>query len=110
MDVNVEAEKQAILKDYRQLLRLATPRMKKGDDKRIRHAFELAVDAHKHMRRKSGEPYIHHPLAVAKIVSGDMGLGHYFGYLRFIARYGGRYRTHLRRCKKRIRKYCRQNY
>jgi guanosine-3',5'-bis(diphosphate) 3'-pyrophosphohydrolase len=75
MDVNVEAEKQAILKDYRQLLRLATPRMKKGDDKRIRHAFELAVDAHKHMRRKSGEPYIHHPLAVAKIVSGDMGLG-----------------------------------
>jgi len=75
MEVNVEAEKQAILKDYRQLLRLAQTRMKKGDDKRIRHAFELAVDAHKHMRRKSGEPYIHHPLAVAKIVAGDMGLG-----------------------------------
>ncbi len=75
MEVDIEAEKQAILKDYRQLLRLAQPRMKKGDDKRIRHAFELAVDAHKHMRRKSGEPYIHHPLAVAKIVAGDMGLG-----------------------------------
>lgn len=75
MEVNVEAEKQAILKDYRQLLRLARPRMSKGDDKRIRHAFEMAVDAHKHMRRKSGEPYIHHPLAVAKIVAGDMGLG-----------------------------------
>lgn len=75
MEVNVEAEKQAILKDYRQLLRLARPFMHKGDDKRIRHAFELAVDAHKHMRRKSGEPYIHHPLAVAKIVAGDMGLG-----------------------------------
>ncbi len=75
MEVNVEAEKKAILKDYRQLLRLAQPRMKKGDDKRIRHAFEMAVDAHKHMRRKSGEPYIHHPIAVAKIVSGDMGLG-----------------------------------
>ncbi len=75
MEINVEAEKQAILKDYRQLLRLARPRMHKGDDKRIRHAFELAVDAHKHMRRKSGEPYIHHPLAVAKIVAGDMGLG-----------------------------------
>lgn len=75
MEVNVEAEKQAILKDYRQLLRLAQPRMKKGDDKRIRHAFEMALDAHKHMRRKSGEPYIHHPIAVAKIVSGDMGLG-----------------------------------
>ncbi|MEZ5053179.1 MAG: bifunctional (p)ppGpp synthetase/guanosine-3',5'-bis(diphosphate) 3'-pyrophosphohydrolase [Chitinophagales bacterium] len=75
MEINVEAEKKAILKDYRQLLRLAQPRMKKGDDKRIRHAFEMAVDAHKHMRRKSGEPYIHHPIAVAKIVSGDMGLG-----------------------------------
>lgn len=75
MEVDVEAEKQAILKDYRQLLRLARPRMKKGDDKRIRHAFEIAVDAHKQMRRKSGEPYIHHPIAVAKIVSGEMGLG-----------------------------------
>ena len=75
MEVNVEAEKQAILKDYRQLLRVARPKMKKGDDKRIRHAFEIALDAHKHMRRKSGEPYIHHPLAVAKIVAGDMGLG-----------------------------------
>lgn len=75
MEVNVEAEKLAILKDYRQLLRLAQTRMKKGDDKRIRHAFELAVDAHKNMRRKSGEPYVHHPLAVAKIVAGDMGLG-----------------------------------
>lgn len=75
MDINVEAEKQAILKDYRQLLRLARPRMNKGDDKRIRHAFEMALDAHKHMRRKSGEPYIHHPLAVAKIAAGDMGLG-----------------------------------
>lgn len=75
MEIDIAAEKQAILKDYRQLLRLANPRMKKGDDKRIRHAFELAVDAHKHMRRKSGEPYIHHPLAVAKIVAGDMGLG-----------------------------------
>ncbi|HQO30778.1 MAG TPA: RelA/SpoT family protein [Chitinophagales bacterium] len=75
MEINVEAEKQAILKDYRQLLRIARPRMHKGDDKRIRHAFELALDAHKHMRRKSGEPYIHHPLAVAKIAAGDMGLG-----------------------------------
>lgn len=75
METNVESEKQAILKDYRQLLRVARPYMQKGDDKRIRHAFELALDAHKHMRRKSGEPYIHHPLEVAKIVAGDMGLG-----------------------------------
>ncbi|MDB5225887.1 MAG: (p)ppGpp synthetase SpoT/RelA [Bacteroidota bacterium] len=75
METNVESEKHAILKDYRQLLRVARPYMEKGDDKRIRHAFELALDAHKHMRRKSGEPYIHHPLEVAKIVAGDMGLG-----------------------------------
>lgn len=75
IEVNEAAEKQAILKDYRQLLRLAQPRMEVGDDKRIRHAFEMAVEAHKHMRRKSGEPYIHHPIAVAKIVAEDMGLG-----------------------------------
>lgn len=75
MDINAAAEKQAILKDYRQLLRLAQPRMEVGDDKRIRHAFEMAVEAHKHMRRKSGEPYIHHPIAVAKIVAEDIGLG-----------------------------------
>ncbi|MCB0507729.1 MAG: bifunctional (p)ppGpp synthetase/guanosine-3',5'-bis(diphosphate) 3'-pyrophosphohydrolase [Chitinophagales bacterium] len=75
MEINVEEERKAILKDYRQLLRLIRPKLKKGDDKRIRHAFEMALDAHKNMRRKSGEPYIHHPLAVAKIVTGDMGLG-----------------------------------
>jgi len=68
-------EKQEIVKDYRQLLRLALPKMNKGDDKRIRHAFEVAVDAHKNQRRKSGEPYIHHPIAVAKIVAGEIGLG-----------------------------------
>ena len=56
-------------------MRLAQPRMEVGDDKRIRHAFEMAVEAHKNMRRKSGEPYIHHPIAVAKIVAEDMGLG-----------------------------------
>ena len=75
MEINAEQEKAAILKDYRQLLRLAQPRMQKGDNKRLRLAFEMAADAHRHMRRKSGEPYIHHPIAVAKIVSGDIGLG-----------------------------------
>lgn len=75
MEINVEEEKKAILKDYRQLLRVAQPRMEKGDNKRLRLAFEMATDAHRHMRRKSGEPYIHHPIAVAKIVSGDIGLG-----------------------------------
>ncbi len=49
--------------------------MKPGDDKRLRKAFEVAVEAHKHQRRKSGEPYIFHPLAVAKIVASEIGLG-----------------------------------
>jgi GTP pyrophosphokinase len=71
----LEMERREIIKDYRQLLRLVRPRMQKGDDKRVRHAFEIAVDAHRHQRRKSGEPYIHHPIAVAKIVCGEIGLG-----------------------------------
>ncbi|MCB9033898.1 MAG: bifunctional (p)ppGpp synthetase/guanosine-3',5'-bis(diphosphate) 3'-pyrophosphohydrolase [Chitinophagales bacterium] len=72
--IDEEKERKEIIKDYRQLLRLARPRMQKGDDKRIRHAFEMAVEAHKTQRRKSGEPYIHHPIAVAKIVAEDIGL------------------------------------
>lgn len=73
--IDEEKERKDILKEYRQLVRLATPRMKPGDDKRLRKAFEVAVDAHKHQRRKSGEPYIFHPLAVAKIVASEIGLG-----------------------------------
>lgn len=71
----LEKERKEILKDYRQLLRLVRPRMQEGDDVRLRHAFEVAVNAHREQRRKSGEPYIHHPIAVAKIVSGEIGLG-----------------------------------
>lgn len=70
-----EEEKKLILREYRALLRTLKQRIKKGDRKLIRRAFEIAVDAHKDMRRKSGEPYILHPLAVAKIVVGEIGLG-----------------------------------
>ncbi len=70
-----ELERKEILKDYKQLFRLLRPRMQAGDDKRVRRAFEMAVEAHRHQRRKSGEPYIHHPIAVAKITCGDIGLG-----------------------------------
>ena len=71
------AEEQAeIKKQYRALLRAAGKNVDKLEDKkRIRRAFDLAVDAHKEMRRKSGEPYIYHPIAVARIVSEEMGLG-----------------------------------
>jgi GTP pyrophosphokinase len=64
---------QIMLRSYRALLRLfrsAPP----ADKAQIRKAFEVARDAHHHMRRKSGEPYILHPLAVARIVAGEMGL------------------------------------
>lgn len=73
--VDEEQEKKIILREYRALLRALKQRIKKGDRKIIRRAFELAADAHKDMRRKSGEPYILHPLAVARIVVEEIGLG-----------------------------------
>ncbi|MBK9301698.1 MAG: bifunctional (p)ppGpp synthetase/guanosine-3',5'-bis(diphosphate) 3'-pyrophosphohydrolase [Bacteroidetes bacterium] len=70
-----EEEKKLILREYRSLLRALKLRLKKGDKKLVRRAFEIAADAHQHMRRKSGEPYILHPLAVAKIVVEEISLG-----------------------------------
>ena len=70
-----EEEKKEILRQYRGLLRVLKLKMKPGDKILIRTAFEMAVDAHKTMRRKSGEPYILHPLAVAKICVEEIGLG-----------------------------------
>ena len=72
---NDEEEKKLILREYRALLRALKLRIKKGDKRLIRRAFEISVDAHKDMRRKSGEPYILHPLAVARIVVEEIGLG-----------------------------------
>lgn len=72
---NEEEEKKLILREYRALLRALKHRIKKGDKQRLRRAFEISVDAHKDMRRKSGEPYILHPLAVARIVVEEIGLG-----------------------------------
>lgn len=74
--IQLDAEKKQILKEYRHLLRSLKPKIKNSSDKAdIRRAFEMAVEAHKTMRRKSGEPYIHHPLAVAQIVVDEIGLG-----------------------------------
>ncbi len=72
---NEEEEKKLILREYRALLRALKQRIKKGDKTLIRRAFEMAADAHMDMRRKSGEPYILHPLAVARIVVEEIGLG-----------------------------------
>jgi GTP pyrophosphokinase len=75
LTINAEAEKQQILKSYRALLRACRSNASKSDKKQIRLAFDMAMEAHKEMRRKSGEPYILHPLAVAQIVAEEIGLG-----------------------------------
>ena len=74
-NLNEEQEKKLILREYRSLLRSLKSRIKPGDRKLIRTAFEMAADAHKTMRRKSGEPYILHPLAVSRICVEEIGLG-----------------------------------
>src|SRR3984957_7131142 len=68
-------ERKEIVRQYRALLRALKMKLKKGDKELVRHAFEMAADAHKTMRRKSGEPYITHPLAVAMICVEEIGLG-----------------------------------
>jgi GTP diphosphokinase / guanosine-3',5'-bis(diphosphate) 3'-diphosphatase len=73
--LNEEQEKKEILRNYRALLRALRPKIKKGDKELVRRAFEMAADAHKTMRRKSGEPYIFHPMAVAMICVEEIGLG-----------------------------------
>lgn len=72
---DLEKEKKLILKEYKNLLRGLRNNMTTAERKQIRLAFEMAVDAHKNMRRKSGEPYIIHPLKVAQIVVNEMSLG-----------------------------------
>lgn len=74
-NLNEEQEKKLILREYRSLLRSLKAKIKPGDKDNIRRAFEMSADAHKTMRRKSGEPYILHPLAVAKIGVEEIGLG-----------------------------------
>jgi GTP pyrophosphokinase len=75
LNIDLEKEKKEILASYRSLLRVSKY-SKSTDDKRIiRKAFDVALEAHKDMRRKSGEPYIYHPIAVARIVAEEIGLG-----------------------------------
>jgi len=73
--IDVEAEKKEILKRYRALLQACKRTLEKGDKLLIRKAFDIALEAHKDMRRKSGEPYIYHPIAVAHICAEEIGLG-----------------------------------
>lgn len=73
--VDLEEEKKEIIRRYRKLLRKAKPLLKDGDAKIIKKAFNTSLEAHKEMRRKSGEPYIYHPLEVAQICVEEIGLG-----------------------------------
>jgi GTP pyrophosphokinase len=73
--IELEAENKAIAQEYKELLRISYQTLTNEDKKIIRKAFDVAVDAHKDQRRKSGEAYIFHPISVAKIVARDIGLG-----------------------------------
>ena len=74
-DTEIEQENKAIAREYKELLRISYQTLSLEDKKLIRKAFDVAVDAHKDQRRKSGEAYIFHPIAVAKIVASEIGLG-----------------------------------
>ena len=75
IEINLEEEKKALTREYKQLLRISYQTLTPEDKKLIRKAFDVAVDAHKDQRRKSGEAYIFHPIGVAKIVASEIGLG-----------------------------------
>ena len=70
----IEKENKEIAKQYKELLRISYQNLTAADKKLIRTAFDVAVDAHKNQRRKSGEAYVFHPIAVAKIVASEIGL------------------------------------
>ncbi|MFD2892850.1 RelA/SpoT family protein [Flavobacterium chuncheonense] len=74
-EIDIEAENKAIAQEYKELLRISYQTLSDEDKKLIRKAFDVAVEAHKDQRRKSGEAYIFHPIAVAKIVASEIGLG-----------------------------------
>ena len=73
--VSAEQERQEILRKYRNLIEVWTTRKTTKDLWDVRRAFRMAADAHKDMRRKSGEPFIFHPLSVATIAAEEIGLG-----------------------------------
>ena len=72
--VELEEENKELTRQYKELLRISYRTLSDDDKKMIRKAFEVAVDAHKDQRRKSGEAYVFHPLAVARIVASEIGM------------------------------------
>jgi GTP diphosphokinase / guanosine-3',5'-bis(diphosphate) 3'-diphosphatase len=70
-----ETEELIIQRAYRQLLKSIKTPLTDDDKKNMRRAYEMAVEAHREQRRKSGEPYILHPIEVARICAEEVGLG-----------------------------------
>lgn len=75
LEIDFEKENKAIAHEYKELLRISYQTLSPEDKKLIRKAFDVAMDAHKDQRRRSGEAYFFHPIAVAKIVASEIGLG-----------------------------------
>ncbi len=75
MQEDHELENKEISKRYKNLLQNSYQTFTKKDKQLIRKAFDFALKAHKTQRRRSGEPYIYHPIAVAKIVCVEIGMG-----------------------------------
>ena len=74
-DIFDEEDKKLIQEEYDSLVNNLIRCSKAGDREMIDKAFRIANEAHWNMRRKSGEPYIIHPISVAKIVNQEIGLG-----------------------------------
>lgn len=74
-EIDLKKEEEEIVKRYKDMLRNTYRDLTTEDKSLIRKAFEVAKEAHKDQRRKTGEPYIYHPLAVAKIIADEIGLG-----------------------------------
>ena len=71
---DAETENKQVAKQYKELLRISYQTLSDKDKKLIRLAFDTAVDAHKNQRRKSGEAYVFHPIAVARTVASEIGM------------------------------------
>ena len=71
----LDQDSKAILSGYRSLMRVLFAKSSKEELSVVRKALEVSMDAHDKMRRKSGEPYILHPIEVARIVVEEIGLG-----------------------------------
>ncbi len=74
-DTYSSAEKEEILRRYGRLLEVWQTRKEKQDLEMVEKAFYFAANAHCNQRRRTGEPYIYHPIAVATIAAQDIGLG-----------------------------------